>query len=83
MLAWEEAFSYPFLMDCASTFSVKIWKKMHTVREKMEGMVFTSRHSLHFMYIVILVKMNFLIRTLTWRVNIYVLRQGRGMKKRN
>ena len=49
----------------------------------MDGEVFFSQHSWYFSIIDKMIKVLFPICTLSWRVNIYVSRQGKGMKRRN
>ena len=45
--------------------------------------LFISRQSRHFDFDVVVCKLIFPICTLTWRVNLYVSRQGKGITRRN
>ena len=60
------------------TFSCRKMGKTRSVREEMDGEVFTSRQSRHpFSLINNMIKVLFPIYTLIWRVNNYVSRQGK------
>ena len=52
------------------------------MRKEMNMTVLISRQSRLFPFIVIMTKTLFPIRILTWPLNIYVSRQGRGVKRR-
>ena len=60
-------------------------RKMEKTRpmREMDGKVFISRQSRYSLFIVNMAKVFFPIFTLTWRINIYVSRQGKGTKRRN
>ena len=49
----------------------------------MDGEVVFSRQSGHFDFDVVIYKVFSPICTLTWRVNDYVSRHGKGMNRRN
>ena len=57
-------------------------EKTRSVTEEMDGEVFISRQSRHFL-IDNMIKVIFPICTLIWRVNDYVSRQGKGLNERN
>ena len=60
-------------------------EKTRSVKEEMEGKLFISRQSRHIFFVNIMIKVLYfsLLRTFTWRVNIYVSRQGKGKNRRN
>ena len=58
-------------------------EKTRPMREEMDGKVFISRQSWHFLFIVKIIKALFPICTLIWRVDNYVSRQGRALNRRN
>ena len=58
-------------------------EKMRSMNEEMDGKVFISRQGRHFAFVNIMVEILFPICTLTWRVNIYVCRQGKGINRRD
>ena len=47
-------------------------EKTRSMRDKMDGKVFISRQSRHFLFIAKMIKVLISICTLTWRVNNYV-----------
>ena len=49
----------------------------------MDGKMFISPQSLNFLFVKSMIKALFPICTLTWRVNISVSRQAKGMNKRD
>ena len=49
----------------------------------MDAKIFISPQSRHIYFVIILNKVIFSLRTLTWRVNNYVSRQEKGINKRN
>ena len=53
------------------------------MREEMEGNVFISHQSRHFRFNNLMMKVVFPTCTLTWHLNNYVSRQGRGKSRRN
>ena len=57
-------------------------EKAQFKREEMDGKVF-FRQSWHFIFVVNVIEALFPIYTLTWRVNNYVSRQGKGIIRRN
>ena len=60
-------------------------EKTRSVKEEMEGELFISCQSRHISFVsyLIWVKYFSLICTLTWRVNNFVSRQGKGINRRN
>ena len=56
-------------------------EKTRPMREEMDEKMFISRQSQHFSFAVSMIKVFFPVCTLTWRVNNYVSRQGKGMNK--
>ena len=58
-------------------------EKTRSVKEEMEGNVFISRQSRHISFVIIMIKVLFLLCTFTWRVNNYVSHQGKGINRRN
>ena len=50
---------------------------------RKNGNVFIYRQSRHFFFIHDIVKVLFLIFSFTWRVNRFVSRQEKGIKKKN
>ena len=57
--------------------------KAMSMTEEMDGEVFIYHQSRHVSLMDYLVKVLFPICDLTWRVNIYVSRQRKGINKRN
>ena len=57
--------------------------KTRSLKEEMDGEVLFSRQSRHFSFTDKMVKVLFSISTLSWRVNNYVSRQGKGSNRRN
>ena len=53
------------------------------MKEEVDGEVFISRQSRHFLFIGNMIKVIFPICTLNWRVNSSVSRQGKGISRRN
>ena len=53
------------------------------MREEIVGKVDCFRNSWHFDFDFLVFKVLSIIRTLTWPVNKYVSRQGRGIHRRN
>ena len=53
------------------------------MREEMTGKMLISRQSRRFSFIVKLINLLFPICTLTWLVNTYVSRRGKGINSRN
>ena len=67
-------------------FYCRMMEKTPSVKEEMDGMAFISRQSRHICFVIIMIKVLFptlSICTLTWRVNNYVSRQGKGINRRN
>ena len=58
-------------------------EKTRPRKGEMEGKVFLSRQSRHLSFVNNMIKVPFPICVLTWRVNNYVSRQRKGIKKRN
>ena len=58
-------------------------EKTQPIRERMEGKVFFPPESAIFVFLVNMIKVLFSICTLTWPVNNYVSRQGKGKNRRN
>ena len=54
-----------------------------SMKEETDGDVFISRQSRHFPFMDDMIKVLFPICTLSWRVNNYVSRQGKGINRRN
>ena len=54
-----------------------------SMKEDMEREVFISCQSWYFSFIDNMIKVLLPFFTLTWRVNNYVSRQGKGINKRN
>ena len=53
------------------------------MKGEMDGKMFASRKSWHLSVVDSMNNLLFTIRTLTWRVNDYVSRQGKGINRRN
>ena len=73
----EFHYSVHFLVERWKICGLKGWK------EEKDGEVFISRQSRHFSFVNNINKALFPVCTLNWRVNKYVSRQGKGIKRRN
>ena len=58
-------------------------QKVHSMKQEMDGEVFISVQSQKFSFIDNLIKVFSPIFKLNWRVNNYVSRREKGIKKRN
>ena len=52
-------------------------EKTRSMQEEMDGEVFISRQSRHYPFVDNMIKLLFLICTLSWHVNNYVSRRGK------
>ena len=53
------------------------------MKEEIDGKVFSSRQSRNFSFVNKMIKVLFPIYTLSWHVNNYVSRKGKGIIRRN
>ena len=58
-------------------------EKTRPTKGKMVGEVFISRQSRYFFFVSSMIKVLLPIFTLTWGVNSYFSRQGKGIERRN
>ena len=58
-------------------------EKTRPMKGRMDGKVFISRESQHFLFVNCMIEVLFRICISTWRVNTYVSRQGKSIKRRN
>ena len=58
-------------------------EKTRPMGKEMDGELFISRQSRHFIFVVNIIKVLFPFRNLTWRINICVSRQESGTIRRN
>ena len=65
--------------------SIFRWKmeKTRLMREGMNGVVFFCHQNWHFYFLNPTMKVFFLICALTWCVNNFICRQGKGIQRRN
>ena len=57
-------------------------EKTRSINEEMDGEVFIPHQRPHFSFIDNMIKLLFPMCSLNWRVNNYVSRQGKGIKRR-
>ena len=67
---------YPYLFH-------RKMEKMRYMKEEMDGKAFISRQPWHFSFVNFMIKVTFPINNLTWYVNNYVSRRGKGINKKN
>ena len=82
VLVREEPLWYPCLRVWTRTFFCRKLEKMRSMKEEVDGQEFISRQSQQYYFIDIMTNVFFPICTLNWRVNNYVSRQGKGIKRR-
>ena len=80
--AQEQAIWRPFLTDQSRIFHWKT-EKYAACEGKKDEKVLVSRQSRHSAFLVNMGRERSLICTLTWRVYIFVSRQGKGTNRRN
>ena len=82
MSAWEWALWCPFLTDWARNFSVGRWKRRSLWGKKWAKRCFFPPELASIVFLVNMVKVLFPNCTLTWRVNNYASRQGKGINRK-
>ena len=60
----------------------RVMEKTRPMREKIDGKMFIFCQGRHFFIVDNFIKLLFRIFTLTWPVNNYISRQGKGINRR-
>ena len=63
--------------------SMEKTEKTRSLKKEMDGEVFISRQSRHFLFINNMIKVFCPVCTSNWRVSNYISRQAKGINRRN